>query len=393
MTYTITMLLLLLRSVSPLSTPSPPRGSSVAETSVTILRPSSRTRTIRGSLQVAVPPTTVWSILTDYNNLATHVVNLVESRIIEDEGDGEVDNSMLKSAATAAATASSAGAGRKLKLYQKGAQKIAGFSFGASLILEMAETITPKSYLFYERRRLEKKKGVEEEGLTAQSISAKRKKGERTVGNIAFKCVDSQFFSAFDGSWTVVIPGAKDDSTLDLGKVCRVDYEVFIKPRGPVPVTALEWRIKEDVPVNLRSVADASISRLLAEKPPAKIPASPKSAAPPQPSPTAATSTAEDPITRLAKLVNPKRGDNRKESSSLYDDELDDSYGDGVGQVSSFFSSFRPRTYNTDTEDASVPTAKQRVRKTQRRRRRKGLLIEKGTVINEDNDERNVFDV
>lgn len=33
---------------------------------------------------------------------------------------------------------------------------------------------------------------------------------------------------------------------------------VNVKPKGPVPVGALEWRIKEDVPTNLRAVKVAS---------------------------------------------------------------------------------------------------------------------------------------
>jgi hypothetical protein len=38
-----------------------------------------------------------------------------------------------------------------------------------------------------------------------------------------------------------------------------VSYSVDVKPRGPVPVAALEWRIREDVPTNLRAVKKASM--------------------------------------------------------------------------------------------------------------------------------------
>ncbi len=31
-------------------------------------------------------------------------------------------------------------------------------------------------------------------------------------------------------------------------------YSVFVRPKGPVPVIALEWRIREDVPRNLLAV-------------------------------------------------------------------------------------------------------------------------------------------
>ena len=34
----------------------------------------------------------------------------------------------------------------------------------------------------------------------------------------------------------------------------KLSYRVNITPRGLVPVPALEWRIREDVPVNLRAV-------------------------------------------------------------------------------------------------------------------------------------------
>ncbi len=38
----------------------------------------------------------------------------------------------------------------------------------------------------------------------------------------------------------------------------KLFYMVNVKPKGPVPVGALEWRIKEDVPTNLRAVKVAS---------------------------------------------------------------------------------------------------------------------------------------
>jgi hypothetical protein len=69
---------------------------------------------------------------------------------------------------------------------------------------------------------------------------------------ILFKLVESQFFSEFDGEWGLdVDEGASGPGT-------RLSYEVFIRPNGPVPVMALEWRIKEDVPVNLLAVKAAA---------------------------------------------------------------------------------------------------------------------------------------
>jgi hypothetical protein len=73
---------------------------------------------------------------------------------------------------------------------------------------------------------------------------------ERGIG---FTCVDSFFFSEFDGEWRVV-------ETMVDGECCTmVSYSVDVKPRGPVPVAALEWRIREDVPTNLRAVKKASM--------------------------------------------------------------------------------------------------------------------------------------
>ena len=39
----------------------------------------------------------------------------------------------------------------------------------------------------------------------------------------------------------------------------RLLYEVLIQPNGPVPVLPLEWRIREDVPTNLKSVKLATM--------------------------------------------------------------------------------------------------------------------------------------
>merc|ERR1712232_649172 len=76
---------------------------------------------------------------------------------------------------------------------------------------------------------------------------------------IDFKCVESPFFSEFDGKWTVSeIPENKNDPSRS--SVTKIEYEVMVRPRGPVPVLALEWRIKEDVPRNLIAVKAAAMS-------------------------------------------------------------------------------------------------------------------------------------
>jgi len=111
------------------------------------------------------------------------------------------------------------------RLYQKGAQNIVGFEFGASVTMDMSEMIqrrdTPE-----ERRE------------------------------IGFKCVESKFFSEFDGYWRVTPCVDPEDPTQPASEV---EYVVLVKPRGPVPVAALEWRIREDVPTNLRAVKRAAL--------------------------------------------------------------------------------------------------------------------------------------
>jgi len=176
---------------------------------VRIEKPSSNSRKISGSITVPRPVDDVWAILTDYDNLSIHVPNLVESRqvnpsiqLASEPGDGNYN----------------------CRLYQKGAQKIVGFEFGASVTMDMTETILQKN-----------------------SPSESRQ--------IGFKCVESQFFSEFDGYWKVTPTIDAEDSSQP---ATEVEYVVLVRPRGPVPVAALEWRIREDVPTNLRAVKLAS---------------------------------------------------------------------------------------------------------------------------------------
>ena len=175
---------------SPASSPSKATDESCELVAVNIERLSMNSRRISGEITVDRPADDVWAILTDYDNLSTHVPNLVESSTVPGF--------------------SSPG---KRRLYQKGAQKIAGFEFGASVTMDMTEN---------------------------SRVGSK---------SIAFKCVTSPFFSLFDGTWTVTILNDRET---------RVDYVVDVKPKGLVPVIPLEWRIREDVPTNLRSVKYAA---------------------------------------------------------------------------------------------------------------------------------------
>ena len=74
---------------------------------------------------------------------------------------------------------------------------------------------------------------------------------ELKMYSIDFECVDSQFFSQFDGSWILEEFNGKT----------MVQYIVDVRPKGPVPVAALEWRIKEDVPVNIIAVSKSARAR------------------------------------------------------------------------------------------------------------------------------------
>jgi hypothetical protein len=175
---------------------------------VNIHRTSSNSRRISGEMIMNnVPIDIIWEILTDYDNLSVHVPNLVESRVIDN------------------------GADVVPRVYQMGAQRIFGFEFGADVTLDMREHISS-------RRQV-----------------------------IDFKCVDSQFFSEFDGSWIVEEYSNEEDdlssyTTSTSEPITIVRYIVDVRPKGVVPVAALEWRIKEDVPVNIVAVAKAATSAM-----------------------------------------------------------------------------------------------------------------------------------
>jgi len=219
---------------------------------VKILSPSRNSRTILGSIFIpSVTADDVWSILTDYDRLSVHVPNLVESARRNDDGGTPAGSG--KNGAGCAGDGS-----YRCRLYQRGAQKIVGFTFGASVTMAMEEKIVdgyePVSVSGLER------------GSGGLGPAVRRYIGGRQMINmdeygvngrierqILFKCVDSRFFGAFDGVWKVVY----DPSVSNEGVM--LEYEVFVKPKGPVPVAALEWRIKEDVPVNLRAVKKASM--------------------------------------------------------------------------------------------------------------------------------------
>eukprot|EP00985_Skeletonema_marinoi_P018361 scaffold10238_cov142-Skeletonema_marinoi.AAC.3 len=194
---------------------------------VGIERTSPNSRRISGEMIMNIPVDIIWNILTDYDNLSVHVPNLVESRVISTRG-----------------TSSSP------RVYQRGAQRIFGFEFGADVTMDMMEHV----HL-----------------LTSSTVTAAVDEGTSKQCVIDFKCVDSQFFSEFDGSWIVeeykddvgVSPSSSSSSSSDGGApITMVRYVVDVRPKGPVPVAALEWRIKEDVPVNILAVSKAATAAM-----------------------------------------------------------------------------------------------------------------------------------
>jgi len=180
---------------------------------VRIERTSPNSRRIAGDIVVPARLDKVWNILTDYDRLAIHVPNLRESKIKQRNSGGEPGDGKFR-----------------CRLFQVGAQKIIGFDFSASVTMDMTERI-----------------------ISDASDSPSFIPQERMIG---FKCVDSQFFTEFDGDWKL-----KEQIGPDGEIETQVSYNVEVRPKGPVPVAALEWQIREEVPTNLRAVKKATIGQ------------------------------------------------------------------------------------------------------------------------------------
>ena len=85
---------------------------------------------------------------------------------------------------------------------------------------------------------------------------------------LSFKCVESSMFSAFEGTWAMryhtrhrKLNEKTKQYTYTYSTL--LTYTVLVKPKGIVPVMALEWRIREDVPPNLKAVKIAAEKLLL----------------------------------------------------------------------------------------------------------------------------------
>jgi hypothetical protein len=181
-------------------------GKQISE--VFIEAPSLNSRRITANIIIDTPIDTVWSILTDYNNLATHVPNLVQSYIVPNPPNSNTNT---------------------LRLFQEGAQNIIGFDFRASLLMEMREEREEECNALRESR-------------------------------LCFKLIESRMFDTFDGVWSLKYHSRSKTNDIIRYKT-KLTYSVMVRPKGPVPVIALEWRIKEDIPLNLYAVKLASEKR------------------------------------------------------------------------------------------------------------------------------------
>lgn len=136
------------------------------------------------------------------------------------------------------------------RIFQEGAQKIIGFEFRASLMMDMTENLNAVDVY----------RGAGNVDMSGPP--------PREVG---FQLVESTIFSEFSGTWTMVPqnsisksgPVGSLKSRLGAGggngaDRTKLTYSVFIRPKGPVPILALEWRIREDVPPNLIAVKAAA---------------------------------------------------------------------------------------------------------------------------------------
>ncbi len=114
--------------------------NSQIKTNVIIEATSINSRKIKSNIEVNSNINNVWNVLTNYNNLSKFLPNLIQSYTLPSENNN-------------------------IRLYQEGSQKILGFNFKASVILDIIEQFTP------------------------------------TFKKIKFSLVESSMFSVFEGEW------------------------------------------------------------------------------------------------------------------------------------------------------------------------------------------------
>lgn len=183
----------------------PPKKTDVE---LVIKAPSLNTRQITATIIIDSSIDNIWSILTDYNNLSSYIPNVTQSYLIKlpDEPN-------------------------KVRLFQEGSQNIVGFNFRANLIMDILELSNDEN--------------------------------EKTL---SFTLVESPIFESFYGTWNLKYHSfikKYDNIKKDYFYKCKtkVTFDVFIKPRGTVPTTLLEWRMREDIPTNLRGIEYVATKR------------------------------------------------------------------------------------------------------------------------------------
>jgi hypothetical protein len=185
------------------------RGS--VGTDVVVEAPAWNARRITASIVINSPVDDVWSVLTAYDRLAERIPNLVQSYVVP--GSSSRANPV------------------NARIFQEGAQKIVGFDFRAALTMDMRD------------------------GSPRPAAAAAAADGKSNDRRLYFTLAESRMFSGFDGSWRAraLRPSGAGGRPRTL-----LTYDVLVKPKGPVPVFALEWRIKEDVPTNLLAMKVAA---------------------------------------------------------------------------------------------------------------------------------------
>jgi hypothetical protein len=183
--------------------------SKKTDVELVIESPTINTRQVSASIIIDSSIDNIWSIITDYNNLSTYIPNVTQSYLIDVPDDPN-----------------------KVRLFQEGSQNIAGINFRANLIMDMSELQCDDG-----------------ENLQEKTLS--------------FKLVKSHIFESFYGTWNLKYYSCikeydNTNKNYFYKYKTKLTFDVFIEPRGKVPITLLEWRMREDLPTNLRGIEYAT---------------------------------------------------------------------------------------------------------------------------------------
>jgi hypothetical protein len=155
-----------------------PNPSSKKLAKVYIESPTINSRKITSSITIDGTPEDVYSILTDYNNLADSIPNLTKSYLVP----------------------SPVGVKR---IFQEGAQRIIGFEFRASLIMDMVEYgahfTVPQTPSYFSSSSAYSTTPVVMRQQQWALDGVRRGNGLMAERRLGFKLVESTMFSAFEG--------------------------------------------------------------------------------------------------------------------------------------------------------------------------------------------------